>query len=113
LPAFLAFDSPMAMACFGLVTFFPLRPDFRVPFFISFISVSTFLPEEGEYFRVDDFLAAVFFAGLFLAELFLLVLFFAALFLVAIFILLEAQMVNHFMLVVCFLGTFRQSTPSA
>jgi hypothetical protein len=45
----------MAMACLGLVTFLPLRPDLSWPFFISFISVSTFLPAEGEYFRPEDF----------------------------------------------------------
>jgi hypothetical protein len=45
----------MAMACFGLVTFLPLRPDLSLPFFISRISVSTFLPAEGEYFRPEDF----------------------------------------------------------
>jgi hypothetical protein len=46
----------MAMACFGLVTFLPLRPDLSLPCFISLISVSTFLPAEGEYFRREDFL---------------------------------------------------------
>ena len=45
----------MAMACFGLVTFLPLRPDFSFPFFISRISLSTFLPADGEYLRPDDF----------------------------------------------------------
>lgn len=49
----------MAMACFRLVTFLPLRPDFSLPCFISRISVSTFLPEEGEYLRRDDFLFEV------------------------------------------------------
>lgn len=28
-PAFLASERPIAMACFGLVTFFPLLPDFN------------------------------------------------------------------------------------
>ena len=45
----------MAMACFGLVTFFPLRPIFNLPSFISCISLSTFLPAEGEYLRPEDF----------------------------------------------------------
>lgn len=96
----------MAIACLGLVTFLPLRPDFSLPFFISLISVSTFLPAEGEYFRredffEDDFLAVDFFAAelrrvvLFFADelLFfrLLDLFFAAFF-VAMDILLENQM---------------------
>jgi len=52
----------MAMACLGFVTFLPLRPDLSWPFFISFISASTFLPAEGEYFLPDDFFDAVFFA---------------------------------------------------
>jgi hypothetical protein len=60
LPAFLAFDNPMAMACLGFVTFFPLRPLLSLPFFIAFISVSTLLPAAGEYFRLD-FLVADFF----------------------------------------------------
>jgi hypothetical protein len=69
------------MACLRLVTFFPLRPDLSVPFFISFISLSTFLPADGEYFRVEDF-----FAGFFLLLVFFaLVDFFLAAFLVAIF----------------------------
>jgi hypothetical protein len=83
LPAFLASESPMAMACFGLVTFLPLRPDLRVPFFIALISVSTFLPAEGEYLRVDDFFDADFFFAL----LFFALLFFAVDFLVAMYIL--------------------------
>jgi hypothetical protein len=56
------------MACLGLVTFLPLRPLFRVPCFISRISVSTCLPAAGLYLRVD-FLAA-FFAGAFFAGAF-------------------------------------------
>jgi hypothetical protein len=47
----------MAMACFGFVTFFPLRPDFNLPSFIARISRSTFLPAEGEYLRPEDFFA--------------------------------------------------------
>ena len=45
------------MACFGLVTFFPLRPDFSLPSFIARISRSTSLPAEGEYLRPEDFFA--------------------------------------------------------
>lgn len=45
----------MAMACFGFVTFLPLRPDFSLPFFIARISRFTSLPAEGEYLRLDDF----------------------------------------------------------
>jgi hypothetical protein len=52
----------MAMACFGLVTFLPLRPDLSVPRFISFISVSTFLLAEGEYFRPESFFLLLFVA---------------------------------------------------
>src|ERR1019366_4649225 len=63
MPAFLALERPMAMACFLLVTFLPL-PDLSVPSFLSFISVSTLLPAAGEYFRADNFLPAVFFFAL-------------------------------------------------
>jgi len=65
LPSFLALDSPMAMACFGFVTFFPLRPDLSLPRFISRISVSTFLPAEGEYLRSELFFLLLFFVLLF------------------------------------------------
>src|SRR5260370_14051424 len=47
-PAFRASDSPIAIACFLLVTFLPDRPLFRVPSFRSCIAFSTlseaFLP---------------------------------------------------------------------
>lgn len=62
----------MAIACLGFVTFLPLRPDLSWPFFISFISVSTFLPADGEYFRPEDFFEVVL-----LAEDFLVLIFFA------------------------------------
>jgi hypothetical protein len=83
----------MAMACFGFVTFLPLRPDFSLPFFISRISLSTFFPADGEYLRRDDFWAAVLRALFFVAVLreVLLDFFFVA-FLVAITILLGVQM---------------------
>src|SRR5579875_2091451 len=59
----------MAMACFGLVTFLPLRPDFSLPCFISRISRSTALPAAGLYLReLDDFLDALFFPDDFFAE---------------------------------------------
>jgi hypothetical protein len=45
------------MACFGFVTFFPLRPDFSLPCFMARISRSTSLPAEGEYLRPEDFFA--------------------------------------------------------
>ena len=75
----------MAMACLGFVTFLPERPLFRVPFFISRISVSTCLPAAGLYLRVAaffvDFFAEDFFAGVFFA-----LDFFVAVFLVAFFV---------------------------
>ena len=45
----------MAIACFRLVTFFPLRPDFNFPCFMAFISRSTALDALGLYFRPLDF----------------------------------------------------------
>src|ERR1035437_3134494 len=80
MPAFLALERPIAMACFLLVTFLPL-PDLSVPSFLSFISVSTLLPAAGEYFRADDFLPAGFFFAL--PVFFALLEFFFAAFLVA------------------------------
>lgn len=50
----------MAIACFGFVTFLPLRPERSLPCFIARISRSTFLPAEGEYFLPDDFFEADF-----------------------------------------------------
>lgn len=115
MPSLRASDNPIAIACLGLVTFFPLRPLFSLPRFISCISRSTSLLAEGLYFLeldflldffaavfrpvdlVDrlDFLDAVFFAdflpvlllALFLAVLLLPVLFLVAVFLVALFLL--------------------------
>ncbi len=55
----------MAMACFGFVTFLPLRPLLSFPSFMAFISVSTLFEAAGEYFRADD-LCADFFAEPFL-----------------------------------------------
>jgi len=63
----------MAIACFLLVTFLPLRPDLSLPFFIARISLSTLFPAAGEYFRPEDFFAGDFFA----LPLFLLLLLFA------------------------------------
>jgi hypothetical protein len=63
LPSLRALERPMAMACFGFVTFFPLRPLLSLPSFIAFISVSTSLLAAGEYFRVDEFFAAVLLAA--------------------------------------------------
>src|SRR5215475_11176154 len=58
----------MAMACLRLVTFFPLRPLFSLPSFISRISRSTCLPTALLYLRPELFFDEAFFAGLFLAE---------------------------------------------
>src|ERR1051325_5217334 len=41
-PARRASDSPIAIACFRLVTFFPERPLFNLPFFRSCIARLTF-----------------------------------------------------------------------
>ena len=71
MPAFLAIDSPIAMACLGFVTIFPLRPLLSRPFFIAFISVSTLFCEAGEYFRLDCFAAALFFFAVAAATLIL------------------------------------------
>jgi hypothetical protein len=51
-PLSLASDSPMAMACFRLVTFFPLRPLFSVPLFFSCMAFSTLSPAFFEYFAI-------------------------------------------------------------
>src|SRR5487761_1544441 len=67
LPALRASDKPMAIACLGFVTFFLLRPLFNFPFFMAFISVSTFLEALGEYLREE----LLFFAELFLVDVFL------------------------------------------
>ena len=93
------------MACFGFVTFLPLRPDLSLPRFISCISVSTFFLADGEYLRLEDFFAPDFLVLDFFAEElrvllfalpprdvdFFLAAFFVA-FLVAITILLRGQM---------------------
>ena len=101
----------MAIACLGLVTFFPLRPDFSLPRFISRISLSTFLPADGEYLRLLDFFELDFLALDFFADdervlfralplrelrLFELLDFFLVAFWVAITILLEGQMRSSF-----------------
>ena len=44
-----ASDKPIAIACFLDVTFFPLRPLFNLPCFISCMASSTFLPAPFEY----------------------------------------------------------------
>jgi hypothetical protein len=55
-----ASDKPIAIACFLLVTFFPLLPDLSVPFFFLRIADSTRLPAAFPYFLPpDDFRAAI------------------------------------------------------
>lgn len=67
----------MAIACLRLVTFFPLRPDFSLPRFISRISRSTALPALGLYLRpLERFFDEVFFDEDFFVELFFAALFF-------------------------------------
>ena len=97
-PFFRASDNPIAIACFGFVTFLPLRPDFSFPSFIARISRSTDFEARGLYFRPlaffeADFFAADFFALDFFAELFFeaelfftLALFFALLFFALVFL---------------------------
>jgi hypothetical protein len=58
-PSERASESPMAMACFGFVTFFPLRPDFSLPRLNSCISRSTVFEALGLYFRLEDFFLAM------------------------------------------------------
>jgi hypothetical protein len=59
-PDLRASDKPIAIACFRLVTFFPLRPDLSFPFFMAFISRSTDEEALGLYFLALDFFAAFF-----------------------------------------------------
>lgn len=53
-----ASDKPIAIACFGFVTFLPLLPLFSLPRLNSCISRSTLFCALGPYFRprLDDFL---------------------------------------------------------
>jgi hypothetical protein len=53
-PAFRACESPIAIACFLLVTFLPDRPLFKVPFFRSCIAFSTFLDAFFPYLAIAD-----------------------------------------------------------
>lgn len=52
-PAARASDSPMAMACLRLLTFFLERPDRSVPAFFSCITFFTALAADGPYFLLD------------------------------------------------------------
>ena len=106
MPSRRASERPMAIACFRLVTFLPLRPDFSFPFFISRISRSTFLPADGEYLRPEDFFELDFLeldgldddARVLFREL---LDFFRVAFLVAMTILLEGQMRSGLRQVAC------------
>lgn len=60
MPERLASASPIAIACFLLFTFPPL-PLFNLPFLNACISLSTFLPADGEYLRDEDFFLDEFF----------------------------------------------------
>jgi hypothetical protein len=51
-PLSLASDKPIATACLREVTFFPLRPIFNLPCFISCIASFTFSPAFLEYFAI-------------------------------------------------------------
>jgi hypothetical protein len=64
LPARRASDKPIAIACFGFVTFLLLLPDFSFPRFISCSSVSTCAEAAGLYLRALLFLDAAFFVAI-------------------------------------------------
>src|SRR5215813_7535785 len=51
-PARRASDSPIAIACFRLVTFFPERPLLSVPLFLRCIADLTFLPAALPYLPI-------------------------------------------------------------
>jgi len=51
LPARRASDSPIAMACFRLLTLFPERPLFNVPRLRSCMALATFFDAASLYFR--------------------------------------------------------------
>ncbi len=59
-PARLASDSPIAIACFGLVTFLPPLPERSFPCFIAFISRSTDFVALALYFFFADDVVATF-----------------------------------------------------
>src|SRR6185436_7224358 len=58
-PALRASERPIAIACFRLVTFLPLRPLFKVPLFFSRITFSTFSLAFFEYFAIQIFLSLI------------------------------------------------------
>lgn len=64
-PDLRASERPIAIACFRLVTFFPLRPLFSVPLFFSRITRATFFCAFGLYFLPpEDFLEELFFVAI-------------------------------------------------
>lgn len=63
-PSLRASDRPMAMACFGFVTFLPLRPDLSLPRLNSCISRSTDLDALGLYLRPELFAEDFFFTAI-------------------------------------------------
>lgn len=52
-PARRASESPIAIACFRLVTFFPERPLLKVPLFRSRIALFTFCPAFLPYLAIE------------------------------------------------------------
>ena len=54
-PPLRASERPIAMACFRLVTFFPVLPLWSLPSFRSSIAFSTFVDAAGEYLRAIVF----------------------------------------------------------
>lgn len=55
-PFLRASESPIATACFLLVTFLPERPDLSVPRFLLCMAFFTELDAFEPYFFLDDFL---------------------------------------------------------
>ena len=53
-PLLRASESPIAIACFRLVTFVPDRPLLSVPFFFSCIARFTFAPAFFPYFAMTE-----------------------------------------------------------
>lgn len=51
-PFFRASDKPIAIACFLLVTFFPDRPDVKVPFFFLRMALATVRSAFFEYLAI-------------------------------------------------------------
>lgn len=96
-PAFRASESPIAMACFGFVTFRP-EPLFSLPSLKACISRSTLADAFGPYFLPLLFLLLLFFVLLVFALLFVGLLFLALLFFVlAVFFPVELLLLPDFL----------------